>query len=495
MPSLNGTPGPRVKATSVGTHYLRYSTANLAVLLAGFVSFPLLTRLLDNTQYGILGYFETWVALAVALLKFGSQHSVMRLYPHGADATQLRQFATNMVAFPILAMLAGWSLVAFGMGLTARMTSYQPGPVVWCAVFLVPLVAISSFMEIVLQASERSMLLMVTRVCKRWLELGLIVAALIVFERSALAVYGAKVAGGALLTGFYVIWLLRNFEFSRSRLDGKSIRASLLYGSPLLANELAWVLLDAIDRVMIKHLLGSFAAVGIYTIGYSLAINVRLFMSATLLEAFVPVANRKFELAGPTAVVALKDTILLPMTYASIGVSALLIGVGQEGLVALSGPDKSASGTVFMAVGVAFAIYPLLSVSGYGLLLQKRSTAVFFATLAAVVLNITLNFVLIPRMGIMGAVWSSVISYAAVALINCWQCPPELRRFPRFRTVLLALAFASVFLGALQWLKPGPSHPWQSLCIAGLLFAALYLGPIWWLDSGLRQAMRSWRER
>jgi O-antigen/teichoic acid export membrane protein len=29
------------------------------VLIAGFVSFPVLTRLLDNHQYGILGYYDT----------------------------------------------------------------------------------------------------------------------------------------------------------------------------------------------------------------------------------------------------------------------------------------------------------------------------------------------------------------------------------------------------------------------------------------------------
>ena len=65
------------RATSVGTHYLRYSSANIAVLLAGFVSFPILTRLLDNTQYGILGYYETWIALSVAVLKFGAQHEFL----------------------------------------------------------------------------------------------------------------------------------------------------------------------------------------------------------------------------------------------------------------------------------------------------------------------------------------------------------------------------------------------------------------------------------
>jgi O-antigen/teichoic acid export membrane protein len=492
--TADATP-PAVRATSVGTHYLRYSTANIAVLLAGFVSFPILTRLLDNTQYGILGYYETWIALSVAVLKFGAQHSVMRLYPHGADAARLRHFATNMVLFPILGMLAGWSVVAISVGVSAAWGGFRPNAVLVSALFLVPLVAISSLMDIVLQASERSMLLMVTRVCKRWLELGLVLLCVLAIDRSALAVYGGKLAAGALVVAFYASWLARNMQFSWKVLDAPAIRASMAYGLPLVANELAWVLLDSLDRVLLKHLLGSFAAVGVYTIGYSLAINVRLFMSSTLLEAFVPVANRQYETSGAASVVALKDKILMPMTYASIGGAVLLLGVGQEALVALSGPDKAGSGIVFVAVGVAFAIYPLVSVSGYGLLLHKRSMLTFWLTLAAVALNIALNLVLVPRLGIMGAVWAAVASYAAVALLNFAFCPAQLRRLPQPRSLAIGLVLGAVALAAIELAKPGLAHPWQSLLVAGALFATLYAAPAWLFDHGLRATLRGWRKQ
>ena len=33
---------------------------NLLVLAAGFVSFPITTRLLDNHEFGVLAYFDTW---------------------------------------------------------------------------------------------------------------------------------------------------------------------------------------------------------------------------------------------------------------------------------------------------------------------------------------------------------------------------------------------------------------------------------------------------
>jgi O-antigen/teichoic acid export membrane protein len=50
---------------------VRYSSATVLVMLAGLISFPALTRLLDNTQYGILGYYDTWMMMAAAVIKLG----------------------------------------------------------------------------------------------------------------------------------------------------------------------------------------------------------------------------------------------------------------------------------------------------------------------------------------------------------------------------------------------------------------------------------------
>ena len=92
-----------VSKVGVGTHYLRYGSANVLVMIAGFISFPVLTRMLDNTEYGILGYYETWVMMAVALAKLGAQHAIIRFYPFGGDHARHLRFSTNLFLLPMLA--------------------------------------------------------------------------------------------------------------------------------------------------------------------------------------------------------------------------------------------------------------------------------------------------------------------------------------------------------------------------------------------------------
>ena len=118
-PEVDSTMPPAIvvpaRNSGIGVHYLRYSFANVVVLLGGLVSFPVLTRLLDNTQYGIMGYFSTWLMISVAIAKFGGQHAVIRFYPHDGDASRLAHFSTNLVLLPILLSLSVWAVVAAGL--------------------------------------------------------------------------------------------------------------------------------------------------------------------------------------------------------------------------------------------------------------------------------------------------------------------------------------------------------------------------------------------
>jgi O-antigen/teichoic acid export membrane protein len=481
--------GP-VRTVGVGTHYLRYSTANVLVLLAGAVSFPALTRLLDNTQYGILGYYETWVMMAVAVAKLGAQHAIIRFYPHGGDLGRLEKFATNLLLLPMLASLLLWLLAVAVLGSIAWFGGVEFSPVMWCAVLAIPLMVFASLVQMVLRAGEMSGLLTVTRVAGRWLELVLMLAAVILIERSALSAYGGRILAAILVLAFYVRWVRKTLQFSREAVDYDQFREALRYGFPLVANEIAAIALISIDRVMLKGMLGDYAAVGIYTIGYSLAIQVSVFMSASLSESFIPVANRMYETGGAEQVKALKQRILLPMTYVSLGIAVAIASTGSELLRAVSGSDKAASGPVFAWVGTLYALYPLIDISAYGLLLHKRTMTVLKLTFAAAAINIVLNLFFIPAIGMMGAVYATAISYVFLALGVCLCCPRDLLQLPDRRALLTAGSAALLFLVALKSSGLfGLRSEWLRLLASGGLWLLAYVVPVLLLDARLRNLL------
>lgn len=472
---------------TVASHYLRYSVGSFLVLIAGFISFPILTRLLDNTQYGILGYCDTWIGLAVGVAKLGSQHSILRYYPHGADSSGLERFATNLVLLPMLVSFVLWALTAFVLAVISMVTSAQFSPVFWFALLLVPMGVWTSFSEMIFRAREQSTLTVVMRVIWRWVELALILGAVELVAHTALAVYGGRIAAAALMLTAYATLVRRHLSFKFTAIDTSMFRESLAYGFPLLVSELAGVVLISIDRVMLKFQTGDYAEVGVYTIGYSLAMTVSIFLHATLYEAFNPVANRIYDTEGPAALCALKDRVLLPMVYCSFGIAAGLWGAGSDALLALSGPSKAASAPVFVLIGINYALFPLLDLGGYGLLLQKRSMIILWITVAAAVMNVALNLMLIPRFGVMGAVYATFISYAALGIAQCVLCPRHLLRLPDWRATLTALGLALLLVIVARGsdLFGIGSHWGRMAAMAGLTLV-LYVVPALILDARLR---------
>ncbi|HEY1141162.1 MAG TPA: oligosaccharide flippase family protein [Lysobacter sp.] len=473
--------------TDIGTHYLRYSISNGAVMLLGFISFPILTRFLDNTQFGILRYFDTLMLLGVALCKFGTPHAIVRFYPYDGDPQRMRDFGTNQVLLPLLLSLSMWALFATGFVLWSWLDDAPMSPMFWFAALMVPMLAATNIVQMVIRASERSDILMATRVIARMLELLLVLGAVILIQHSALAVYGGKLIAAMLLVGWLVHWMYRNVRVSRDSIDWDAFRNGMLYGFPLMANELAYSVLANLDRVLLKHITGDFAVVGIYSIGYSLAMQLNVFITATLSEAFTPVVMRAYETGGSEAVRALKERVLMPMMYAVVALVAMLLIAGEDLLVALSGPDKAASGEVFIVVGITMSTFAMFAIANYGLQLKKRTMQVLGITLVAALMNVAMNFLLIPRMGYMGAAWATAIAYAALSAAQFLICPKGLARLPDARTSVISLGSAALLVAvALGTDLFGLHGTWTRLLTAGGLFVLLYAVPVLALDSRLR---------
>ena len=488
------------KKPGFATHYLRYSTGNLLVIVAGLVSFPILTRLLDNKQYGILNYYDSWVLMAVAFGKLGAQHAIMRFYPHGGDADRLRAFSTNLFFFPLAVSLGLWALLCMGVIFTDIATGLRQPGMFWLAVVAAPLIVFASLTETVLRITENSHLVMLSRMAWRWLEVVTMVGAVLLLHHTALAAYGGKLLATLLMILFYLYWVRRNLGFSRASFEKSSVKEGLFYGLPLVANEVIAVAFVLLDRIMIKGIIGSYEAVGINSIGASLAMQVNFFTNITMFEAFMPMANRLYFTEGAAAVRVLKARVLVPMTYALVGIATLLWCFGTDAVIALSGHTKSASGPVFAAVGAIYALLPILMVAGYGLLLEKRTFKVLTLTSFSLAINAVLNILWIPTYGVMGAVYATAVSSAAYAIATCAWVPRDLLKLPELRVVATAgLLGGSVVLAIPAFNLFALSPGWPRLLIGGGTVGAGYALAVLLLDARVRDMLRdlllSWRKK
>ncbi len=482
---------------SLATHYRRYVVGNILVLIAGFISFPVLTRLLDNRQYGIFGYFDTWLLLLVALLKLGSQHAIIRLYPHGRDATALRRFIVSFLWYPFRYSVLLWAVAAIIYALAADRLEPEVRAVGWCMMLMLLPATWTSYVNALILAEERSALTMRIAVIQRWLELVAIVGSVWLIQRSALGAYGARVVVSLLIAVWLFRWLRRTHPTLGARMDRAAWFAGLAYSAPLVINEIFGVLHNLLDRVMLAHLLDDFAPVGVFAIGAGLAGTLGSVLNGTLIMAFTQVSVREYELAGAAAVVRTKRALLGVLVYATVLLSAGLACVGRDFLLLLSGADKAGSAPVFVWIGICYVVYGLLDIVSSGLLLRKRSKSVLGLNLTAATVNFALNLWLIPRIGVWGAVYATVASYATLSLGSLILCPADLRTLPPLRPTLTALGLGILLVGAVFGTGLFGAHtPLARLAMMAPLSLLLYVLPALLLDPSLRQQalaqLRQW---
>src|SRR5215471_16165508 len=90
-------------------HSSHYFGGRVALMLLGFASFPIFTRVFSVAAYGVLNIIQNIVLLLTVLAKFGFQHSVQRYYPEYAGSTDplavRRYFATLFFGTGLLALL------------------------------------------------------------------------------------------------------------------------------------------------------------------------------------------------------------------------------------------------------------------------------------------------------------------------------------------------------------------------------------------------------
>lgn len=479
------------KRPGIATHFIRYSLGSVLVMVAGFVSFPVMARLLDYTQYGLLGIFDSALLIMAAVFKFGGQHTVLRFFPHRGGPGAMASYGTNQILIPFLASCVLWGLALVVFGLTPHLRSYAHDVTGWVALASLLPTIWTSMVVALMMAQERSKLNVLANVAGRWLNVAAVLGIVYFASRTALGVYAGRLLAEVLVALALTWWFVRQGVPTRWRdRDWGQVWDGMRYGVPLMANEIAAILLVSVDRLMLEGLSGSTAVVGVYNVGASLAMQISVMLHAALNLSYTQVSIRQFETEGEAAVLATKRRILHVLVYAVVAMLVGLATVGHDAFLWLSGPTKAESAPVFVILGFNFVLAGFFYLCSSGLQLYKRSMTVFMLTLMSAIANIVLNFVLIPRFGYMGAVYATFGSYILLGTGNWLACPRGLRALPATRATLVAvgLGVLCVVVAYASHLFGVGSHFGRMLTMA-VLMLVLFVAPALMLDRTLRDAL------
>lgn len=387
-------------------------------MAVSLISFPILTRILSVEEYGNLALFNATVSILMSVAKCGITTSFIRAYAgvETADDDRRRQLYSSAIGTSIA--------LGLGIAIVYTIVIFFLGDYFGRALTAVLLIAGLP----ILIGDVRDLFFAFLRAEERVLTLSLVGLVMRVGSVTTGILASVLLLGG--LTGYImgvivfeaVIMLLLGLHFLRRgffsiRLISPSVaRQLLIFGAPLLLFELSSLVNDYADRFLISHFLGS-AQVGIYSVGYNLAMYVQGMITAPLWMAIFPIYTKIWESEGPAKTSEFLDVFL--NYYLAL---AILIVVGvtvtsRELITLLATPKFAAAASITPFVIASVMLYGTTHITAAGFYLAKRTKTIALLTLGCATINILMNLVLIPAHGILGAAYATVASYLVLTVL------------------------------------------------------------------------------
>jgi O-antigen/teichoic acid export membrane protein len=476
---------------SLAVRVSHHAAGNVAIMVAGLVSFPLLTRLLSVEEYGLMNLVTTALGLGVAVAKLGTQHAVLRLHAEvrvrEGDAG-LRRLASTTLA----GMTLGGLLVALLWALSAPVL-----PAAWWAdPRVVPLFVMTAGLIMVralesgfvgqLRATEASGTLNGYLVIKRWCALVATLAMLFLVARDLQAFYAATITVEVVALVWLARWCLARQPVAWADVSAPQWRAMVAFGLPMLASELGSLALSLGDRGLVQHRLGA-EALGVYVAAWNLCDYIRAALLAAAVAAAQPAYLRLWAESGPAATASFLSRFVHVYALTACGLVAAVSSVGAEMLTLLASSRYAAGAVVVPWVMAALAMEALVVVLGAGLYLARHSRGIAVAMLAGAAVNLALNALLLPRLGLAGAGVASFVGYGLVLVLCAVAGRRTLRLSLPWLPLLRAGAFGVVAHAAATGLSAGSVL--ETLLLRGTVAVAVYVALVVAFDGTGRSAL------
>jgi O-antigen/teichoic acid export membrane protein len=199
----------------------------------------------------------------------------------------------------------------------------------------------------------------------------------------------------------------------------KIARESLVFGLPDVPVRVSRWALKLADRLILQRFL-PLSVVGLYSVGYSLgSMPFELIASSTaiaILPFFYRTATEESEHDSKAlfAIVAAYDAALLGF----LGLGTVLFA--REAILLFTTSRYLEAESIVPYVVWASVCEALSFVPARGIYLMKRTAALPVLYVAPAAINIGLNFVLVPRYGMIGAAWATLLAYPVMLAWTLW---------------------------------------------------------------------------
>jgi O-antigen/teichoic acid export membrane protein len=386
---------------------LKYSSVELVAKGLNKLLLFILPLFIDTIGYGKIGIIISIELILPILLMLGFDRVVLRFFSSEKNLSKSKSTVFVSIFFTgILSIIICFIFSAFQLNIF-NITLYPELLLLFILVFLYNIYFIN---VTILRVEENHTLYFEVRLVYQVLKLILILSLITLYKDSI----GYILGGGLALLAINLKYFFKSFKHGISSFDYVIFKRFLLFSFPFIIHGLSKVLIGNADKLILGHFL-SLKDVGAYTLAH--AYGSSMFFAFVGVSVYVePLVYKQSDENSRKKIL---NSFFNYSTYLGVLAFLLLIVFVEYLFPIFYSSSYDYSKELILSIGGVFLFSPYYLKSNYELIYNERTKIIAAVSVFCSLINISLNFILIPKLGLKGAVVSFYVAYAIQSLIFC----------------------------------------------------------------------------
>lgn len=223
-------------------------------------------------------------------------------------------------------------------------------------------------------------------------------------------------------------------DLINSKINKILLKQMLIFSLPMILNAVSWWINNSSDRIMLEYFISA-EAVGIYSVAAKMP-SLLTIITSIFAQAWVISAVNEYDTT--------KDTTFYKKTFSGynfilVVFASLIILVIKPFMQVYVGSSFTSAWKYvpYLLLGAIFLSYS--SFFGAIYISAKKNISVMLTTLLGASVNIILNLLLIPKIGIQGAAIATMTSYLIIGIYRMLDSRRYFKFYIDFKNVFLSL--------------------------------------------------------
>jgi len=413
--------------------------------IVGFFLIPVYTRYLTPADYGTLEISQTTLTVLGVIFAMGLGTALFRSYYLYDDEDKKKTVVSAALLF-VTSTSAVLTLLL--IGLAGNFSSLLFGSVEYTTYFRIIFLTLFCNIGIllgmsVLRAREQPTRYASLTISQVVLSISLNITFVVALHRGVLGILEGNSITAASL---YFVLLVSVLRRAGLKLSLDELKRMLAFGLPMVPAALSMWILTLSDRYFLRFL-STPTELGLYSLGYKFGLVISALLVGPFQLAFLPFT---FSLAKEKNAREVYSRVFTYFMLLAMLAALALSVLSREVIAIMATPAFHNAYKVIPLIALSYVLYGCYYVLMVGINLEGKTRSLAVFVVFAAILNLGLNYALIPHYGMMGAAIATLVSYFTLPVSSYLISQRYYRiNYEWGRVAKVCIAFGVIFAGSL----------------------------------------------